>query len=102
MEPLATYTSVSLSKVIFFGVMAIFGALAHGLLSWRNGQTKSFLDFLALCFISGFAGTMWTLVALNYSPENIYVIGFASGMGGYASIEGLVVIVNFVKSKLNK
>lgn len=93
-------TSVIISKHIFFGLMALFGGVVHSLIAHRKGDTKGFSDIIALAFISGFAGAMWTLLALIYYPDNIYAVGFAAGMGGFMSVEGLAVLINYIKQKL--
>lgn len=92
-------TSAMLSKYIVLGFLACFGAVTHTLVEKRAGRVTSFLDGLYLTIISGFASMMWLLIALNYFPNNIYIVGFVTGMGGYLSIEGLALIVTYFKNK---
>jgi LydA holin phage, holin superfamily III len=96
------FTSTIMSKHIFFGVMALFGGVVHALVKHRRGETKGVGDFIALSVISGFSGVMWLFIALTYFPENLYLIGFAAGMGGYMSTEGLTLIVIYFKERFAK
>lgn len=82
--------------------MAMFGGIVHALISLRRGETKNKWDFLALSLISGFCGVMWSLLALIYFPENIFIVAFASGMGGYMSVEGLAIVIVYLKNKFTK
>jgi hypothetical protein len=90
-------TSVQLSKLIIYGCFAIMGGIVHALIAQRKGTAKGFADLLALTFISGFAGAMWILVAINFQPDNQIIHLFAGGMGGYLSTEGLAMLVNNIR-----
>ena len=92
-------TSSIISKYIILAMIAVFGAVTHTLVEQRAGRVKNFIDGLYLTIISGFASTMWLLIALNYFPHNILVIGFVTGMGGFMSLEGLAFIINYLKRK---
>jgi len=89
-----------ISKYTAFIAMAALGGLVHSLVAFRGGKTKGWRDFIALSIVSGFAGIMWSLLALSYFPENIYLISFAAGMGGYLSVEGMALLVATLEKKL--
>jgi hypothetical protein len=91
--------SLLIYKYVFFGLMAFFGGIVHSLVTYRRGEIRNRWDFVALSVISGFCGMMWSLLTLIYFPENVFVIAFASGMGGYLSVEGLALIVIYFKNK---
>lgn len=93
-------TLTILAKHLIFGAMAIIGGLIHALIAYRRGETRGIVDFTALALISGFAGVMWSLLALIYFPDNLYAIAFASGMGGFLSTEGLSMLTNYIKLRL--
>lgn len=88
------------SKYVAFITMAALGGLVHSLVAFRGGKTKGWKDFIALSVVSGFAGIMWSLLALSYFPENIYLISFAAGMGGYLSVEGMALLMATVQKRL--
>jgi len=90
----------STSKYLVFIAMAALGGLVHSLVEFRGGKTKGWKDFIALSVVSGFAGIMWSLLALTYFPNNIYLISFAAGMGGYLSVEGMALLMVTIKKKL--
>lgn len=79
-------------KYVLYFATALFGGIAHALVIQRRGGVKSKTDFLGLAIISGFAGCMWILLALNFFPEKIFLVAFAAGFGGYMSVEGLAML----------
>ncbi len=95
-------TSVVISKWIVYTVWSAFGGITHALVEQRAGKVRSFIDGMILAFISGFCGMMWTLVAVHFYQDDFTIIGFAGGLGGYLSLQGLSVIVTVVKNKIIK
>lgn len=95
-EPL---TSVVISKWIVMGIWSIFGGIVHALTQHRRGTVKSITDGAILAFISGFAGMMWGLIAIKFYANDLVIVSFASGLGGFMSLEGLALVVNYVKKK---
>lgn len=95
-------TSAVISKWILYTLWSAFGGVTHALVEHRAGHVKSFVDAVILSFISGFCGMMWTLVAVHFYPNDWTVVGFAGGLGGYLSLQGLVLIVQMVKDKIIK
>lgn len=98
-EPIS---STAVAKYIFYILSAIFGGIVHALVVQRNGGIKNKYDLLAVSIISGFAGTMWMLLALQFYPGSHFVIAFASGFGGYLSVEGLAMIATRLREFISK
>lgn len=72
---------------------AILGGIMHALQKTHDGQSRTFLDRVILALLSGFAGSMWGLIAVKLFPNDIVLISFISGIGGFSSTEGLKVLV---------
>lgn len=92
-------TSTILAKWVVLGVWAILGGVTHALVEKRKGGVKNFLDGLILSLISGFCGVMWGLIATHFYPNDVTVVAFASGLGGYMSLEGIAVMITYLKKK---
>jgi len=78
-----------LTKWILVAFWAVVGGVIHTIRKAREGQTKGLLDGIMLAIISGFAGAMWGLLAVKFFDGDTVAVSVASGMGGYASVEGL-------------
>lgn len=89
-------------KYILYFVTALFGGVAHALMIQRKGGLKGFWDGVGLATISGFAATMWLMLALNFFPEKIFLVAFASGFGGYMSVEGLAILASKLKEVISR
>ena len=98
-EPIS---STYISKWIILTLWSIIGGVVHALVEKRNGAIKNFSDGIALALISGFAGLMWGLMAIHFFPNDTVVLAFTSGMGGFMSLEGLVMIINYFKQRFLK
>lgn len=92
-------TSTIIAKWMVLGLWAALGGVTHTLVEKRKGKVKSFVDGLILSLISGFAGLMWGLIAVHFYPHDIIVVAFVSGLGGYMSLEGIAIGVNYLKKK---
>lgn len=95
-------SSTMIAKYIFYAFSAVFGGIVHALIVQRNGGIKNKYDLLAVSIVSGFAGMMWMLLALQFYPNSHFVIAFASGFGGYLSVEGLAMIATRLKEFISK
>jgi hypothetical protein len=95
-------TSAIIAKWIILAVWAWFGGITHTLVEFRKGNIPSRKDGFMLAFISGFAGAMWGLMAMKFFPNEIIMIMFASGFGGFMSLEGLAVMATFIRNKFLK
>lgn len=92
-------TSTMIAKYIVLGGWAALGGIAHALVEKRKGGVKNFVDGFILALISGFCGLMWGLIAINFYPNDIHVVAFMSGLGGFMSLEGLALMVTYIKKK---
>lgn len=93
-------TSAVISKWLVMGLWSLFGGIVHAISQHRKQKVTSLLDGVALAFVSGFAGMMWGLVAIKVYGQDLTMVAFASGLGGFMSLEGLAVLINYVKSKI--
>ena len=93
-EPITT------SQIVAHGTIALFGAFVHALDSHRQGQSKTFIDFASLIVMSSFSGVMFALIGLSLFPEHIYLTTAFAGTGGYLGVEGMSLIVSFIKKKI--
>lgn len=89
-----TVTSTMIAKWIVLCVWAMIGGITHALSQRKNGTVKTLVDGIILTIISGFAGAMWGLLAMKFYPNDIILLAFASGMGGFMSLEGLAVLAD--------
>jgi hypothetical protein len=92
-------TSTVISKWIVFTLWAALGGITHALVEKRKGGIKDLLDGFILALISGFAGLMWGLLALKFYPNDMVIVSFASGLGGFMSLEGLAIMSTYIKNK---
>lgn len=90
------------TPVIFHGAIAIFGAVVHALKAHRNGQSKTFLDFVTLTVMSSFSGVMFAILGLQLFPDQIYVTLMLAGAGGFMGVEGMVIIIDVVRNLTTK
>lgn len=90
-------SSLAVSSVATHGVLALFGALAHAINAHRTGQTKGFLDFVALIILSSFSGVIFALLALH-TFDSQYITLAASGSGGFLGIEGVTFLAPKVRN----
>ena len=66
-------TSSQVTPYIAHGALAIFGALVHATKSYREGKSKTAVDFLALTTMSSFSGVMFALIGLEAFGTVAYV-----------------------------
>lgn len=93
---------ISTTQVVVHGSLAVFWAIVHALNAHRNGKSKSFLDFIILVIMSSFTGVMFTLIAFHLFPSATYLLFAMSWAGGYLGVEWMGMVVEFIKSKINK
>ena len=84
---------------IAHGVLAIFGALVHAAKSYRDGTTRSIIDFIALTFMSSFSGVMFSLVGLELFGQSSYITLAMAGTGGFIGVEGMTFIIAYLTKR---
>ena len=94
-------TSISVTQLSIHGGMALFGAFVHASQVYRQGGTKSWLDFLVLMLMSSFSGVMFSFVALHLFGESSYLTLAFAGTGGFLGVEGMTYVIDFVKNRFN-
>lgn len=82
-------------------ILALFWALVHALSAHRAWKSKSFIDFVTLIIMSSFTWVIFTLIALHLFPASPYLVYAMSGTWGYLGIEGMGMIVEFIKKRFN-
>ena len=85
---------------IIHGLLALFGAIVHALQAHRAGRVKSPIDMLALVFMSSFSGVIFTLLALNFAPDQPYLTYALAGTGGYLGIEGMSYVLELITRRI--
>lgn len=93
-------TSTILAKWVILAIWAILGGITHALVEKRKGGVKDLVDGVVLSLISGFAGLMWGLLAVHFYGDDIVIVAFASGLGGFMSLEGIAIGITYLKRKL--
>lgn len=89
-------TSITAGALTKHGIIALLGGIAHAINKHRMGQTKNFLDFIALAFMSAFFGVIFGFIALSISA-NEYVTLSIAGTGGWLGIESTGMLIDFVR-----
>ncbi len=87
---------------ITHGALAVFGALVHATQAFRNGKTRSVIDWLALFFISSFSGVMFLLLGLQWFGPESYLTGALAGTGGYIGVEGMSIVIDYLTRYFKK
>ena len=82
--------------------LAFFGAMVHATKAHRDGQAKTFLDFLSLTFMSSFSGVMFSLIGLSMFEPNSYITLAMAGTGGFIGVEGMTYVVDYITKKYKK
>lgn len=78
-------------------MIALFGALVHALMLYRDGKSKGPLDILLLTVISSFSGIIFALIAMYLWPNAEYATMAAAGSGGYLGTEGMSIITGRIR-----
>jgi hypothetical protein len=81
------------------GVLALFGALVHASKAYREGDTKNFLDFVALIVMSSFSGVMFALLGIQMFGADSYLAMAMAGTGGFIGVEGMTFVVSYLTNK---
>jgi hypothetical protein len=81
------------------GMLAIFGALVHATKSYREGKSKTPVDFLALIIMSSFSGVMFALVGLEAFGTDSYLTMAMAGTGGFVGVEGMTFVIGYVSKR---
>jgi len=93
---------ISNLSVVAHGILAVFGALAHSLNSYRCGESKTILDIVVLLIISSFSGVIFALIGIHIFGEDSYLTMALAGTGGYLGIEGMKIMIDFLKKVIEK
>lgn len=92
---------ISTSALATHGALALFWAIVHALDAHRKGQSKTFTDGIILIVMSSFAGVMFTILGLHLFPTSTYLVYAMSGAGWYIGVEGMSMVIKYIKSKFN-
>jgi len=80
-------------------ILAVMGGIARYLDSYlKSGDAPKFGMLLAHAMISGFSGYMVAQVMLKFQPDWVLI---AAGIGGYLGTQGLDIITELLKKRLN-
>lgn len=96
----STTVSVSVSVLAKHGTIAFFGGLAHAINKHRTGESKGWLDLLALTAMSSFFGLLFGFIALYLFKNNEYITLAMAGTGGWLGIEGVGMLLALIKKLL--
>lgn len=96
-EPVST---ISLSYVLQHTIIAIFGGFAHAINKYRNGQSKTPMDFFLLTILSSFFGVLFGFISIHLYPTSEYLTMAIAGTGGWMGIESIGMLMTFIKSKV--
>lgn len=97
-----TESTIPLSQVIIHGAIAFLGALTHAARSQKNGESKTFVDFLTLTLMSSFSGAMFALAGFHFFADEPYLTMMLAGTGGFLGVEGMVIIIDKVQQVITK
>lgn len=79
-------------------VIAVFGAIVHAANSYRNGTSKTWMDFFTLTIMASFSGVMFALLALYLFPTGGYLTLAIAGTGGFLGVEGMTIIAAKIRT----
>lgn len=87
------------SPFIAHGVLAFFGAVVHASKAYRDGKSKTALDFVSLVVMSSFSGVMFALLGLEMFGDQSYLTMAMAGTGGFVGVEGMTFVVTYLTEK---
>ena len=93
-------TSVSISVLVKHGSVALVGGFAHAINKHRRGESKGFVDLIALSLMSSFFGLLFGFIALYLFNNNEYITLAMAGTGGWLGIEGISLLMGIIKKLL--
>jgi zinc transporter ZupT len=91
-----------LTAVTAHGTLAFFGALVHASKAHREGNSKTFIDFVALTLMSSFSGVMFALIGLYLWGETSYLTMALAGTGGFMGVEGMALIIEKLRQVIER
>lgn len=78
--------------------MIALGAMARAFHEMRTNKKFSWLGFLTAFITSTFSGVIFVLVAISIlGQENMTVIAYIAGMGGWLGVEWLTMVTERLK-----
>lgn len=93
-------TTVSISVLAKHGSIALIGGFAHAINKHRTGESKGWLDLLALTAMSSFFGLLFGFIALSLFSNNEYITLAIAGTGGWLGIHSTGILIDFIKKIL--
>lgn len=94
------HTPTNVTPYIAHGTLALFGAITHSAKVYRDGGTKSLLDFLTLVVMSSFSGVMFALIGMEVFGVESYFTMAMAGTGGFIGVEGMTFVIEYLTKKL--
>lgn len=88
-----------LSPFAAHAFFAVFGAIVHAAQVYRDGGTRSFIDFLALVCMSSFSGVMFALIGLEVFGPDSYLTLAMAGTGGFIGVEGMTYVIQYLTKR---
>ncbi len=82
------------------GLVALIGGLANAINKHRTGESKGFLDFIALSVMSSFFGIITGFIAVSLFGTNEYLTLSVAGTGGWLGIETTGILQIWIKKIL--
>jgi flavodoxin len=95
-EPITT------AQVAVHGSLALFGAVVHASKAYRDGKSKTWVDFFTLTIMSSFSGVMFALVGLYFFADQVYLSTAMAGVGGFLGVEGLTLVIDKLRILIEK
>ncbi len=93
---------VTATAVAVHGGLAFFGAVAHALDAHRKGESKTLLDFGLLTIMSSFSGVMFAIMGFQLFEHQVYMSMAMAGTGGFLGVEGMILILEKIRSLIKK
>lgn len=94
--------TISVTYIAQHATVAFFGGIAHAINKHRNGESKTFMDFVLLTILSSFFGVLFGFIAIHFYPESEYLTMAVAGTGGWLGIESTAILVEFLKNRFTK
>jgi len=94
--------TISVSYIVQHSMIAFFGGVAHAINKHRNGDSKTFMDFVLLTILSSFFGVLFGFIGIHFYPNSEYLTMAIAGTGGWLGIESTGILVEFLKKRFTK
>lgn len=94
--------TISLTYIAQHAMVAFFGGITHAINKHRNGQSKTFMDFILLTIMSSFFGVLFGFLGIHFFPNSEYLTMALAGTGGWLGVESMGFILEVIKNKFQK